>query len=190
VQKLLVFNNISLDGYFTAANGDFSWAHAGNDDAEFNAFVAGNASGGGQLLFGRITYEIMAGFWPTPQAKQTMPKVAEGMNSMQKVVFSRTLNGVSWNNTRLVKGNLVSEVTRMKNEPGNGMAILGSGTIVAQLAPEGLIDEYQFLVNPVVLGSGRTMFDGMKEKLNLKLSKTRTFNNGKVYLSYQSLART
>jgi dihydrofolate reductase len=131
VQKLIVFNNTSLDGYFTAANGDFSWAHTGNDDAEFNAFVAGNASGGGQLLFGRINYEIMAGFWPTPQAMQIMPKVAEGMNSMQKVVFSRTLNSASWNKTRLVKSGLASEVRRLKNEPGNGMAVLGSGTIVA-----------------------------------------------------------
>lgn len=188
MQKLIVFNNISLDGYFTAANGDFSWAHIGNNDAEFNAFVEGNAGGHGQLLFGRITYEMMASFWPTPNAIRTFPKVAEGMNSMKKVVLSRTLASTAWNNTRLIKADLASEVRKMKSEPGNGMAILGSGTIVAQLAPEDLIDEYQFMVNPVVLGKGRTMFDGVKDKLSLKLTKTRTFKNGKVYLCYQPLA--
>jgi dihydrofolate reductase len=81
MRKLIVFNNVTLDGYFTGANGDISWAH-GNDDPEFNAFVAGNASGGGQLLLGRITYELMAGYWPTPTAIRNAPLVAEGMNSM------------------------------------------------------------------------------------------------------------
>jgi dihydrofolate reductase len=187
MQKLIVFNNISLDGFFAAANGDFSWAKVDTDDAEFSAFVEDNASGHGQLLFGRITYEMMAGFWPTPNAIKTFPKVAEGMNSMQKIVFSRTLSKASWNNTRLFKSDLASEVRKMKSEKGNGIAILGSGTIAAQLAPEGLIDEYQFMVNPVVLGKGRTMFEGVSEKLNLKLTKTRTFKNGKVFLSYQPL---
>jgi dihydrofolate reductase len=187
MQRLIVFNNISLDGYFAAANGDFSWAKVDNDDAEFSAFVEGNASGHGQLLFGRITYEMMAGFWPTPNAIKTFPKVAAGMNSMQKIVFSRTLSEAPWSNTRLVKSDLASEVRKMKSEPGNGIAILGSGSIVAQLAPEGLIDEYQFMVNPAVLGKGRTMFDGIAGKLDFKLTKTRTFKNGKVFLCYQPL---
>jgi dihydrofolate reductase len=185
MRKLVVFNNVTLDGYFTGVNGDFSWAHSENEDAEFNAFVADNASGGGELLLGRITYEIMAGYWPTATAIKNDPIVAEGMNSMPKVVFSRTLDRVSWSNTTLVKGNIASKVRRMKQEPGPGMAILGSGSIVAQLALEGLIDEYQVVVNPVVLGKGRTMFDGVKEKLTLKLTKTRTFGNGKVYLCYE-----
>jgi dihydrofolate reductase len=187
MQKLIVFNNISLDGFFAAANGDFSWAKVDTDDAEFSAFVEDNASGHGQLLFGRITYEMMAGFWPTPNAIKTFPKVAEGMNSMQKVVFSKTLDHASWNNTRLTKSDLLSEVRKMKNESGKGIAIFGSGTIVSQLAPEGLIDEYQYVVNPAVLGKGRTMFEGVREKLNFKLTKTRTFNNGKVFLCYEPL---
>ena len=111
------------------------------------------------------------------------------MNSMPKVVFSRTLDKVSWNNTKLVKGDIASEIRKMKQEPGPGTAILGSGSIVSQLAPEGLIDEYQVVVNPVVLGKGRTMFDGVKEKLNLKLTKTRTFGNGKVFLCYEPAVR-
>jgi dihydrofolate reductase len=117
-----------------------------------------------------------------------MPVVAEGMNNMPKVVFSRTLDHVSWNNTTLVKGDLAAEIRRMKQEPGEGMAILGSGRIVSQLAREGLIDEYQFVVNPVVLGAGRTMFDGVKEKLSLKLTKTRAFGNGNVLLCHEPMA--
>jgi dihydrofolate reductase len=125
----------------------------------------------------------MASYWPTPEAIKSDPVVAKGMNSLPKVVFSRTLNKVSWNNTKLVKGGLAAEVQKMKQEPGKDMVILGSGTIVSQLAQEGLIDEYQIIVNPVVLGKGRTMFDGIKERLALKLTETRTFGNGNVLLS-------
>ena len=138
-------------------------------------------------MFGRITYELMASYWPTPKAIKNDPIVAEGMNSMPKVVFSRTLDKASWSNTKLVKGDIASEIRKMKREPGKGMAILGSGSIVSQLAPEGVIDEYQLVVTPVVLGQGRTMFDGIKDKLNLKLTKTRTFGNGKVYLCYEPI---
>jgi dihydrofolate reductase len=185
MRKVLAFNNVTVDGYFTDANGDMSWAHAGADDAEFSAFVAGNASGGGQLLFGRITYQLMAGYWPTPLAMQSNPAVAEGMNRMPKVVFSRTLKAVSWSNTQLLHRDLVGEVQRMKSEEGSGIAILGSGSIVAQLAASGLIDEYQVVVNPVVLGNGRTMFEGLRRRLDLRLTKSRTFANGKVYLSFE-----
>ena len=185
MRKLGVFNMVSMDGYFTDMNGDMSWAH--KNDAEWNAFVQGNASGGGVLLFGRITYELMAGFWPTPFAIENMPVVAERMNNLQKVVFSKTLDNVSWNNTKLVKDGPAAEIRKMKQEPGEGMAILGSGSIVSQLAQEGLIDEYEIVVNPVVLGKGRTMFDGIKEKLALKLTKTRTFGNGNVLLCYEPM---
>jgi dihydrofolate reductase len=188
MRKLIVFNHVSLDGYFVDINGDMSWAKADHRDAEWNAFVTDNASGGGVLVFGRITYELMAGFWRTPFAIESMPKVADGMNSMPKVVFSKTLDHVSWNNTTLVKGDMVAEVRKMKKAPGEGMAILGSGSIVSQLAPEGLIDEYQVVVNPIVLGKGRTMFEGINEKLNLKLTKTRAFGNGNVVLWYEPMA--
>ncbi len=185
MRKLVVFNSVTLDGYFAGLNGDFSWAHSGSDDADFNAFVADNASGGGQLLFGRITYELMASYWPTPNAIKNDPVVAEGMNTVPKIVFSRTLDKVSWNNAKLMKGDIASEIRKMKNEPGKGMAILGSGSIVSQLAPHRLIDEYQVVLTPVVLGKGRTMFEGIKEMLTLKLTKTRTFANGKVFLCYE-----
>jgi dihydrofolate reductase len=102
---------------------------------------------------------------------------------MPKVVFSRKLGKASWQNTRLMKGELATEVRKLKQEAGGGMAILGSGTIVAQLAQAGLIDEYQVVINPIILGKGRTMFEGAK--LNLKLTKSRAFGNGNVVLWYQ-----
>jgi len=146
--------------------------------------VAGNASGGGVLLFGRITYELMAGFWPSPAAMEHMPVVAERMNNLPKVVFSRTLDRVSWSHTRLVKDDLAGEVARLREEPGEDMAILGSGSVVSQLAAHGLIDEYQIVVVPVVLGAGRTLFEGLERRLNLRLTRTRSFGNGNVLLCY------
>jgi len=188
MRKLIVFNNVSLDGYFVDRNGDMSFAHNLIKDEEWNAFIAANASGGGHLLFGRITYEFMAGYWPTPFAIQNNPIIAERMNNGPKVVFSRTLAKASWNNTKLIKGDVATEIRKMKNESGNGMVILGSGSIVSQLTQERLIDEYQIVVVPVVLGSGRTMFEGIKEKLSLKLTMTRPFRNGNVLLRFEPLA--
>jgi dihydrofolate reductase len=184
--KLIVFNHVTLDAYFTGASGDMSWAH--KQDAEWKEFAAENASGGGRLLFGRITYELMASYWPTERAIQNDPTVAERMNELPKVVFSRTLDKASWSNTKLVKSDIAAVVRKMKQEPGPDMAILGSGAIVSQLAREGVIDEYQIVVNSVVLGKGRTMFEGVKEGLTLKLTKTRIFGNGNVLLCYQPMA--
>jgi dihydrofolate reductase len=188
MRKLSVFNNVSLDGYFVDADGGMRWAYRDKPDPEWNAFIAGNASGEGQLLFGRITYELMASYWPTPQAEQNMPAVAEGMNKMPKVVFSRSLDKVTWNNTKLLKGDLAAEVRKLKKEPGPGMVILGSGSIVSQLAQEGLIDEFQLAMIPIALGKGRTMFDGLKQNLHLRLTKSRAFGNGNVVLWYEPIA--
>lgn len=184
--KLVVFNQVTLDGYFTDKNADMSWAH--KDDPEWNAFAADNAKGGGVLVFGRITYELMASFWPTPMATEKYPAVAERMNNLPKVVFSRTLDKASWKNTKLVKSGMAAEIRKMKNGPGADMVILGSGSIVAQLAQESLIDEFQIVVNPLALGKGRTMFDGVKEKLAFKRTQTRTFGNGNVLLCYEPIA--
>ncbi len=177
-----------MDGYFVDANGGMNWAHKPKPDPEWDAFVAGNATGGGVLVFGRITYDLMASFWPTPMAARNMPAVAEGMNRSEKIVFSRTMDKASWNNTRLVKTDPTAEIRKLKNEPGAGMCILGSGSIVAQLAPEGLIDEYQLVMVPVVLGKGRTIFDGVKKQLGMKLTKSRAFANGNVLLCYEPVA--
>jgi dihydrofolate reductase len=185
MRKLMVFNSVTVDGYFTDKNNDMSWAHA-QDDPEWNEFVAGNAKSGGEMMFGRVTYQMMESFWPTPAAANAFPEVAEGMNKSPKIVFSKTLNEATWNNTRLLKGDLIEEVKKLKEESGDQLVLMGSGSIVAQLAPAGLIDEYQMVVNPLILGDGRTMFEGVKEKIRLTLTDSRTFKNGNVLLSYKS----
>ncbi|MEP7136363.1 MAG: dihydrofolate reductase family protein [Chloroflexota bacterium] len=187
MRKLIVFNHVSLDGYFTDANGEMRFAQNPIPDAEWDAFVSSNAGAGGTLVFGRITYDLMASFWPTPMAAQQMPDVAERMNSLPKVVFSRTMQEASWQNTKLVKSDITGEIKKMKNEAGADMVIFGSGMIVSQLAQAELVDEYQFVVDPVVLGKGRTMFDGLNEKLTLNLKSSRTFGNGNILLCYESI---
>lgn len=185
--RLTVFNQVSLDGYFTDSYGDMSFAHNARPDAEWDAYVQGNAGGGGALLFGRVTYELMAGFWPTARAAESMPALAAHMNRLPKVVFSRTLDSVSWNNTTLVKGELATEVRKLKDRPGPDMVILGSGSLVSQLAADGLIDEYHVVVNPVAIGGGRALFEGLKSKLPLRLTGTRAFGNGIILLTYEPL---
>jgi dihydrofolate reductase len=185
MRKLLVSNNVTLDGYFTGKNGDLSWSKQLGSDPEWGKFVTENASRGGDLLFGRVTYEMMVGYWPTPQAAEQMPIVAEQMNRLQKFVFSRTLDQVSWNNTKLLKGDLATEIRALKESKGPDLVILGSGSIVAQLAPLGLIDEYQIVIFPVVLGEGRTMFEGVTTRPTLKLGRARVFDNGNVLMGYE-----
>ena len=185
MRKLLVFNSVTVDGYFTDKDGDMSWAHK-QDDPEWNAFTAENAKSGGELLFGRVTYDLMASFWPTPAAAKMFPEVAEGMNKSPKVVFSRKMDQASWNNTRVIKGDLAEEIRKLKQAPGDGLVLMGSGSIISQIALAGVIDEYQMVVNPLALGKGRTMFDGIKDQLNLTLASTRAFKNGNVLLTYKS----
>jgi dihydrofolate reductase len=186
MQRLSAFTMVSLDGFFAGADGDLSWAHA--NDPEWNTFVQGNASGGGTLVFGRKTYELMTRYWPTPTAMRNEPVVAERMNSGPKVVFSRTIDEASWSNTRLVKGDLASEIRRMKKETGKGIVILGSGSIVSQLSQEDLIDEYQVVVYPIVLGEGKRFFGGVTKRVPLRLTKARAFSNGNVVLWYEQAA--
>ena len=184
--KCLVFNHVSLDGYFTDGKGDMSFAHNTAPDPEWDAFVEGNAGGECTLVFGRVTYELMAAFWPTAMAAASMPAIAERMNKLAKVVFSRTLEEATWQNTTLIKGDPGKAIRQLKAQPGKGLVILGSGSLVAQLAPLELIDEYQIVVNPVVLGRGRTLFEGVREKIPLQLTKTREFKNGNVFLTYEA----
>jgi dihydrofolate reductase len=185
VRKLLVFNSVTVDGYFTDENNDMSWAHRQNDP-EWSEFTAENAKSGGELLYGRVTYELMVKFWPTPAAASAFPEVAEQINKAPKVVFSRSMEKADWNNARVVKGDLAEEVKKLKEEPGDPLVLMGSGKIISQIAPKGLVDEYQLVVNPIVLGKGRTMFEGIEDKLNLTLTSTRAFKNGNVLLSYKA----
>ena len=185
MSELIVFNSVSMDGFFVDNQGDMRWAHNSTKDEEWDAFVESNASGGGVLVFGRITYELMNSYWPTPFAMQAYPVVAERMNSLPKIVFSRTLDKATWNNTRLVKDGMAAEIRKMKGGSGTDMVILGSGSIVSQLTHERLIDEYQIVVIPVILGKGRALFEGISQTQKVKLIKSRVFTNGNVLLCYK-----
>lgn len=183
MRKLTVFIHTSLDGFFVDRHGDMSWAH--QQDAEWNAFAAENAGGGGALVFGRVTYQMMASFWPTPQAAQVMPAVAAQMNQMAKFVFSRTLTEATWQNTQLISGDIVTAMRNLKQATGPDLVILGSGSIVSQLAASGLIDAYQLVINAIVLGQGRSLFPDVPGRLPLRHLQTRTFANGNVVLTYE-----
>ena len=183
-RSLSAFMQVSLDGYYCDPRGDMSFAHKPPDDTEWQTFVTGDAAGGGMLLFGRVTYEMMAAWWPTPMAAQAMPEVAARMNEMPKVVCSRTLRSADWQNTTLVRDDLVGTIRRMKSDAGPDIAILGSGSIVSQLADAGLIDTLQVVVNPVALGAGKSFLSGITRRLDFTLTKTRVFKNGSVVLWY------
>lgn len=186
MRKLTIFNFITLDGYFEGPNKDISWHY---HDAETDEYAIEMLKQGSTLLFGRITYELMAGYWSSPDAIKNTPLVAERMNSADKIVFSRTLKNVEWNNTRVVKDDIGKKIKKMKQIPGKDMAVLGSGSIVTQFAELGLIDEYQIMVDPVVLGDGTPLFRGIKHRLDLKLTSTRTFKNGVVLLCYRPIEK-
>ncbi len=173
---------VSLDGFFEGPNHELDWH---NVDAEFNEFAVGQLNEVDILLFGRRTYQMMAGYWPTQFAKENDPVVAEKMNNLPKIVFSRTLEKAEWNNSRLVKEDVTQEIGKLKQQPGKEMAILGSSNLCVSLIKMGLLDEFRVMVNPIVLNKGNTLFAGLNDKLNLKLLKTRTFKSGNVLLYYQ-----
>lgn len=183
MRTLNVFNSVSLDGYFTGQNGDMSWAH--KNDPEWQDFTNSNAKGESMMLFGRVTYDMMKSFWPTPAAMQTMPKVATVMNNASKVVFSRTLNEATWQNTQLIKDDIAEFVRQLKSAAGPPLLIMGSGSIIAQLAAARLVDQYQIVTVPVVLGAGRTMFEGIPEPQNLDRTDTKSFSNGNIVTWYK-----
>jgi dihydrofolate reductase len=178
VGTLQVFESVSVDGYFTDARGDLSWAHAGVEDPEFDEWVGDNASGGGALLLGRVTYQMMEAFWPTPAAEKQMPRVAKGMNAARKYVASRTLKP-TWTNSLRLEGELVQAVKMLKR--GEDLTVLGSGNVAAQLGEAGVVDRYQFVIVPIALGGGRTVFTAIRK---LRLVEHRAFRSGKVVLTY------
>jgi dihydrofolate reductase len=183
MRQLRSFTSVSLDGFFTDARNDMSWAHRHDD--EWNAFTSSNAGGEGALLFGRVTYEMMKAFWPTPQAAAMLPEVARAMNAMPKYVVSRTLRAADWQNTTVLAGDLVGDVQALKSTAGPDLVILGSGSIVSQLTDARLIDAYQLVLVPVVLGKGRTPFQTVPDPRTFGLTQTKSFQNGNVVLWYE-----
>jgi dihydrofolate reductase len=179
--KLFAFNMVTLDGFFEGSDQDLSWH---NVDDEFNEFAVEQLDTIGLVLFGRITYQGMASFWPTPFALESDPVVAARMNAVPKVVVSHTLDKAEWNNTRLIKDNVAVEIAALKQQSGKDLAIFGSANLTDSLMQIGLVDELRIMVNPVILGQGTSLFKGTNERVNLKLLKTRMFRNGNVLLYY------
>jgi dihydrofolate reductase len=182
MRHVIIFMMVTLDGFFEGPNQDISWH---NVDGEFNEFAVEQLNSVDTLLFGRVTYGGMASYWPTPIAAKDDPVVANQMNTKSKIVFSKTLSGVEWQNTRLVKENIPEEIMKQKQQPGKDLAIFGSSNLAVTFIQHGLIDEYRLMINPVVLGRGTPLFNGLRDKLDLKLIKTRAFKSGNVLLYYQ-----
>ncbi len=183
MRKLIVFNFVSLDGYYEGPKkGDISWHKFGLEEAEYSAEML---SSGSILLFGRITYELMAAYWPNTDVIKNDPVIAKAMNESEKIVFSKTLKKAKWHNTRLVRKKMEKAVFEMKQQPGKDIIILGSGNIIRQLAQKGLIDEFRIMLVPVAIGKGSSMFKDIKPSLNLNLVSTRIFNSGNVLLCYR-----
>jgi dihydrofolate reductase len=182
MRKVIFFMLTSLDGYFEGPDRDINWH---NVDEEFNDFAIRQTGEFGALLFGRVTYELMASYWPIEAAKRDDPIVAGLMNGLPKIVFSKTLEKVDWENTRLVKDNFAQAISKLKQEAGKDIAIFGSSDLTVTLMVRGLVDEYRIMVNPVVLGNGKSLFKGIRNKINLKLIKTKAFKSGNVLLYYE-----
>ena len=182
MRKIILFNLTSLDGYFEGPDRDINW-HIVDD--EFNEFAIQQTGEFGALLFGRVTYELMASYWPTEDAKRNDPAITEIMNRLPKIVFSKTLKKVEWENTRLVNDHFVEAISKLKQEAGKDIAIFGSSDLAVTLLEHGLLDELRIMVNPILLGKGKTIFQGIKTQLGLKLLKTRTFKSGNILLYYE-----
>lgn len=180
MRKIIVSNYVTLDGFFAGPNGEIDWFVWDEETAAYSKDLLTSID---TILFGRVTYELMAGFWPTATSED--PIISDAMNNLPKIVFSKTLAKVEWKNSRLLKVNIEEEISKLKQEPGKDMVIFGSGSIVSWFAQLGLIDEYRIMVNPFVLGAGKPLFKGIKNRLNLTLLKTRTFRSGNVLLQYE-----
>ncbi len=183
MRKLFAFNMVTLDGFFEGPNGEIDWHNA--DNQEFNDFAVEQMGSMDTILFGRKTYQMMASYWPTEIAIQSDPIVADLMNRFSKVVFSRTLETVDWNNTRLIHENAGQEIRNMKMQPGKDLAIFGSADLISTVLDE--IDEHRVMVNPMLLGGGTPLFKNSPQRTRLVLAGERVFKSGNVLLTYRPL---
>jgi dihydrofolate reductase len=185
MRTLASFLMVSLDGYFEAADPeDFGWQTV---DEEFNQFAVQQLDASECLLFGRVTFQGMASYWPTRNAIENDPEVASRMNQTLKIVISRSLDRLEpeWNNTRLIIEDVHSELSSLKQQPGKDLLVLGSSVLTASLIDMGLLDQLRIIVNPVVLGEGRSVLGTTKQRAKLKLLENRTFRSGNVLLTYE-----
>ncbi len=182
MRKIILQMMVSADGYFEGPNREIDWH---NVDNEFNENAVEFLNTVDTLLFGRVTYELMAGYWPTPFARDDDPIIAERMNNLSKIVFSNTLQKVEWNNSRLIRGNVKDEISKLKNQPGKNIAVFGSSGLSVELMKHGLIDELAIMINPIILGNGKSLLKGLNSRYKLKLLRTKVFSSGNVALYYK-----
>ena len=190
MRRVIVSNVMSLDGFVSGPNGELDWfVYAGFvKGTEFGEYARALISSVDGILLGRLTYEEFCSYWPT--AKNDDPVITERMNHLPKFVFSRSLKQVAWGDwgtARLVKEGAAVEVSKMKQELGRDMVVYGSATLVSGLMKAGLIDEYQLVVYPVVLGKGRPEFKDLNQRYSLSLIEVKQFKSGAVKLVYQPL---
>jgi dihydrofolate reductase len=184
MRKVIVSNMVSLDGYFDGPNGELDWHVVNNEFIEYAEDMLNSVD---CILFGRRTYQMMAAYWTMPEVKLNDPVIAGKMNSLTKIVFSKSLDSVEWENSSLVKDNIKETVLKLKQQPGKDIVILGSGSIVSALTQMNLIDEYRVIINPVILGAGKLQFTGSLDKKILNLTDVKRFNSGVVILYYQPI---
>ena len=190
MRRVIVSNVMSLDGFVSGPNGELDWfVYAGFvKGTEFGEYARTVISSVDSILLGRLTYEEFSSYWPT--AKNDDPVITERINNLPKFVFSRSLKQVAWGDwgtARLVKEDAAVAVRKMKQEPGRDMVIYGSATLVSALMKAELIDEYQLVVHPVVLGKGRPEFKDLTQRYPLSLIDVKQFKSGAVKLVYQPL---
>jgi dihydrofolate reductase len=172
---------LSADGYFAGPNGEIDWHHV---DQEFNDFAIAQLKTAGAFIFGRKTYELMASYWPSVQPKKDDPIVAGFMNGLPKYVFSKTLDSASWANTNLFREIDPAQIQNWKGQSEKDIFIFGSGMIVQALTNLNLIDKYNLMINPVILGRGKLLFENIKERVSLNLLDSKKFKSGNVLLRY------
>ncbi len=181
-----MFNRVTPEGYFSGPDGN--WQSLAVPDQELDRSAAKGIPGTDTILLGRRTYEIFEAFWPhaldNPNLPPEMRAMAIGLNEMTKLVFSKTLKEVTWKNSRLLHKLDPHEIQAMKSQPGKDMIVLGSGSIVSQLTQHGLIDEYQFVVSPILLGSGQPLLSGLSTSMALELKEAKSYPSGNVMLRY------
>jgi len=182
MRKLISFMVITADGFTEGPEGEFDWP---NVDEGFNEFAVSQIHDLSALLFGRVTYESMASYWPTPQALEDDPVVTDLMNRVPKYVFSHTLSSADWANTTLVSGEAGPAVAKLKQEDGYDLGVFGSAKLTASLIEQGLVDELRVMVNPVLLGGGVSLYSAITQRVPLTLLRTTVFPSGNVLLVYR-----
>jgi dihydrofolate reductase len=190
MRKLVLFLHASLDGFVEGPNGEMDIGYI-SYDADLEKHAKEILSTADTVIWGRGTYQMMHSYWPSvpsnPSASQHERNHAEWIDKTAKIVFSTTLDKVEWNNSRLVKEDVEEEIKNLKQQPGKDMVILGSPRFAHYLMQLDLIDEYKITVSPVLIGSGLPLFQGLKEKINLKLIENKTFDSGAIGLVYQTV---